>query len=96
MSASLFEYLKNTDKKTLSILSKDSKEALDFADTASYLGFAPFVLPDFRGVCGDDLRSFKEEISALFVALDAFFSSKKHKKILISPYKTLRNQLPIS
>lgn len=96
MSASLFEYLKNTDKKTLSILSKDSKEALDFADTASYLGFAPFVLPDFRGVCGDDLRSFKEEISTLFVALDAFFSSKKHKKILISPYKTLRNQLPKS
>lgn len=94
MSAPLFEYLKNTDKKVLTILSKDSKEALDFADTASYLGFSVFVLPDFRGVFGDDLRSFKDEVSALFVALGSFFSSKKHKKILISPYKTLRNNLP--
>lgn len=94
MSALLFEYLKNTDKKVLTILSKDSKEALDFADTASYLGFSVFVLPDFRGVFGDDLRSFKDEVSALFVTLGSFFSSKKHKKILISPYKTLRNPLP--
>lgn len=49
------------------------------------------MLPDFRASFGDDLRSFKEELEELLVALDRYYLKNT---LLISPYWTLLNYLP--
>lgn len=95
MQSSFFEFLSAfKGGEPLSLLSTDSKEALKLKHVAEFFGFECFLLPDFRAEVGDDLRSFAEELKELFCALNAFNESKKHKKILISPYKTLSRPLP--
>jgi transcription-repair coupling factor (superfamily II helicase) len=75
-------------------LAPDSKDAIKLKFVADFYGYESFVLPDFRAEIGDDLRSFAEELRELFTTLSSFNASKKHKKILISPYKSLIRPLP--
>ena len=96
MQSSFFEFLRGfkPGAKPLAVLSSDYKEALKLKNIADYYGYEIFVAPDFRAVLGDDLRSFTEEIKELFTIIDAFLHSAKHKKIFISPYKSLSRPLP--
>lgn len=71
----------------------DTKEAKEAADVAALCGIKPFVLPDFRAKRGDDLRSYHNDLLSLFSVLRDFYRCKK-KKILLSPFATLRYALP--
>lgn len=81
------------------LICKDEQEAqkafevLDFVMPQSQI--KPFVLPEFRAVFGDDLRSFSEEFSLLKQRLQEFYSFEG-KKILISPVSSVMYALPSS
>ncbi len=96
MQSSFFEFLSvfRAGEKAPLVLARDAKDASQLRFVSDFFGYEGFVLPDFRAEVGDDLRSFAEEIRELFTTLNAFITSKKHKKILISPYKSLVRPLP--
>lgn len=98
--SSLYAYLKKykTDfnlrfDNGLVIVSGDNQGALKACDVARFFGFDTFVLPDFRAVFGEDLRSYQEELSEIFATLREFYACKG-KKILFSPLSTLLHSLP--
>ncbi|WP_354666230.1 CarD family transcriptional regulator, partial [Helicobacter rodentium] len=98
--SSLYAYLKKykTDfnlrfDNGLVIVSEDNQGALKACDVARFFGFDTFVLPDFRAVFGEDLRSYQEELSEIFATLREFYACKG-KKILFSPLSTLLHSLP--
>ena len=98
--SSLYVYLKKykTDfnlhfNNGLVIVSEDNQGALKACDVARFFGFDAFVLPDFRAVFGEDLRSYQEELSEIFATLREFYACKG-KKILFSPLSTLLHSLP--
>ncbi len=93
MQAAIFEYFK-TKRTTELLLCHDSKEAAIAADTLKYLDYIPFVLPDFRAAYGDDLRAYKEELSALLEQLFAYYRNPKSKKILIAPFRAVTHPVP--
>lgn len=96
MQSSLFEFLgsNNWGGVSLCVLASDAKEASALKSVSDFCGFESLVLPDFRAQTGDDLRSFSDEMRELFWVLNSFINSKKNKKLLISPYKTLSHPLP--
>ncbi|TLD85240.1 transcription-repair coupling factor [Helicobacter sp. MIT 11-5569] len=77
----------------LVVLCEDRQSALSCADVVKFLGFKSFVLPDFRATFGDDLRSYQEELSAIFETLRNFYAYKG-EKILLSPLFTLLHPMP--
>lgn len=100
IQSSVYAYLKEYKrefnshfKNGLIIVSEDKQSALSACDVAQFLGFDTFVLPDFRAVFGEDLRSFQEELSEIFTILRKFYASKG-AKILFSPLSTLLHSLP--
>lgn len=95
MQSAFFEFLSAANAPSSPcVLAIDSKDASALKSVADYLEFESFVLPDFRAKYGDDLRSFTDEFRELFCVLNDFLESKKLKKVLISPYKTLSSPLP--
>ncbi len=96
MQSSFYEFLSGfkSVEKPLCVLGIDEKECLSLKSVSDFLGYDSFVLPDFRAKEGDDLRSFKDEQRELFCTMQAFLSSKKQKKVLISPYKAVARKLP--
>ena len=62
-------------------------------DVAKFLGFETFILPDFRAIFGDDLRSYQEELRAIFTTLKSFYASEGNK-ILCAPVSTLLHSMP--
>ena len=80
-------------KHGLVLLSDDYKNAMACGDVAKFLGFEAFILPDFRAVFGDDLRSYQEELSAIFATLKGFYASKC-EKVLFAPVSTLLHSMP--
>ncbi|MBX7491324.1 transcription-repair coupling factor [Helicobacter turcicus] len=84
---------KSRFKNGLVILCEDRQSALSCGDVAKFLGFETFVLPDFRAKFGDDLRSYQEELCALFATLRDFYAHKG-EKVLFSPLYTLLHSLP--
>ena len=80
-------------KRGLVLLSDDYKNAMACGDVAKFLGFEAFILPDFRAVFGDDLRSYQEELSAIFAILKSFYASEGDK-ILCAPVSTLLHSMP--
>jgi len=88
----IFEHLQK-DKFELLIVS-DEKEALNATSCASYLGYEPFVLSDFRANYGDDLNSFSGELKVITKVLEQFHKYKKQNKILIAPIRTITFALP--
>ncbi len=92
----VYEYLQNRDtqlKNKMLFVCKNDKEAQQTADTANFLNYQTFTLPDLRLSMGDDLRSFGMEIYELIEALHGYFNCNK-KKLLISPLRTLLLPLP--
>jgi transcription-repair coupling factor (superfamily II helicase) len=88
----IFNYLQN-EKPELLIVS-DEKEAYRAKDCASYLGYEPFMLSDFRANFGDDLNSFSEELKTITKILEQYYLYKKTNKILIAPVRTITYPLP--
>ena len=93
--AALFNYFsENSRKKKFDILlCEDAKEAYALENVANFFAQDILVFPDFRPSCGDDLRSYKEELHALFFALRQYHLSKK-KPLIIAPLKTVLFHLP--
>jgi len=90
----LFNYFNTTHKDTLDLLiCEDAKEAESLEAVGKFFKRETLLFPDFRASYGDDLRSYKEELHALFFALRSYFSAKK-KPLIISPLKTLLFPLP--
>ncbi|MCH5322498.1 MAG: transcription-repair coupling factor [Helicobacter sp.] len=92
--SSLYEFLKTQkDRKDFILLTHDKQEAQKLSDVALFLGYESFVLPDFKAIFGDDLRSYQEELLEIFTNLKNFYASK-NPKILFSPLQTLLNPMP--
>ena len=90
----LFNYFKTDEKKDLELLiCEDYKEALELESVAKFFHRDVLLFPDFRPSFGDDLRSYKEELHALFSQLRFYYNAKK-KPLIISPLKTLLFPLP--
>lgn len=100
MQASFYEFLKTKEKELLLnkegfiVLTQDKEQAQSLSDVAKYLGYETFIMPDFRAIFGDDLRSYQEELKELLRELLRFYQSKNLKKILLSPLQTLLHKLP--
>ena len=74
------------------VVVENDKEAQNAKAIAAVLGIEAAVLPDFRAVWGEDLRSWKEELYALLKALKAY--DENPKALLIAPFRTLMYPLP--
>jgi len=88
----LFEYLKKSQAMEI-LICEDIKEARELESVAKFLSKDVLVFPDFRASYGDDLRSYKEELHALFGCLRSYYAAKK-KPLIISPLKTLLFHMP--
>jgi transcription-repair coupling factor (superfamily II helicase) len=93
--ADIYEYLKETPVSKLPdiFIVSDDRSAKRLGWVAEYLGIEPFVLPQLRAATGEDLRSYSEEISAIFSALSAYHSHNG-KKIMVMPVHTATLGLP--
>jgi len=94
LQAKIYEYFLEKNDTTL-LLCKDDADALLAGDVLKMLGYDVHVLPDFRASYADDLRPYQEELITLLDSLQNYYKSKKHKKILLSPFRTLIHDLPI-
>lgn len=96
IQSTLYTFLKTTKfayGNGLVVLSEDRQSAQSASDVAEFLGFDAFILPDFRAVFNEDLRSYQEELSNIFSTLRAFYNCKK-QKILFSPLYSILHTLP--
>ncbi|MDE5591631.1 MAG: DEAD/DEAH box helicase, partial [Helicobacter sp.] len=97
--SSLYGFLKDRKKdfkaryKEGLIFLVEEQIAQKLSDVAIFLGYQSFILPDFRVVFGEDLRSYQEELLEIFNVLRQFYSSKE-PKILFSPVHTLLHKMP--
>lgn len=92
MQSEVYEYFLNNQKDIL--ICEDDKEAFVCSQAVKFAGFESFILPDFRAVKGDDLRSFYTELIGISNELSKFYKSKSQKKVIITPIKTILNPLP--
>ena len=95
MQDKVYEYLKNNSHPDI-FITKDDKHSQTVSEVVRFLGYKSFVLPDFRANYGDDLRSFKEELTSLLNTLREYYKNNSPKKILISPFSTILHPLPAS
>ncbi|MBN2894883.1 MAG: DEAD/DEAH box helicase [Campylobacterales bacterium] len=86
-----YDYLKSTKKPPQVVVCEDAAQASRLRDVALFLDLEPLVLPDMRATYLDDLRSYGEELSALFEAIRTF-DLKRH--LVIAPFKTLLFPFP--
>ena len=91
--ARLYNYFKHSTQSYDLLICEDAKEASELESVAKFFDKDVLLFPDFRPSSGDDLRSYKEELQALLVALGRYYSAKK-KPLIISPLKTLLFPLP--
>ncbi len=90
----LFHHFNQKKPEPLDLLiCEDSQEAQKLESVAKYFQKEYILFPDFRASHGDDLRSYKEELHALFYALQQYHKAKS-KPLIISPLKTLLFELP--
>ena len=88
----IFEHLQQ-NKPQLLVVSNE-KQADIATSCASYLGYEPFVLSDFRANYGDDLLSFSAELKIITKVLEQFYKYKKQNKLIIAPIRTITFALP--
>ncbi len=93
MQAKVYEYLKQNKHPDI-FITVDDKHSLSIAQVTNYLGYKTYILPDFRATFGDDLRSYKDELTELLNTLRSYYKNNSPKKILISPYHTITHPLP--
>jgi transcription-repair coupling factor (superfamily II helicase) len=92
MQAKIYEYLKDNSSCEI-LITKDDEHSNSVHQVAKFLQYKSFTLPDFRATYGDDLRSYKDEVTTLLNSLREFYKNNSPKKILISPFRTLLNPL---
>ena len=92
LASRILEYLENNQVEVL--ITSDDNEAKIASYCASFCGYELFRLPDLRANYADDIRSYQDEFFDLNVALSNYYKSQKHKKLLISPIRTLLYKLP--
>ncbi len=90
--AALYDYLCRGSRADIFLCENDN-EARSVATIAKLHNIKSTVLPDFRAVFGDDLRSWREELFALNNALSEYYESDG-KNLLIAPFHTLLYPLP--
>ncbi len=93
LQARVFEFFRQKNDISL-LLCRDAKEAAAAYDVLRYLGYSTHLLPDFRAAFADDLRAYAEELTTLLTALERYYSDKKMKKVLVSPFRTVLHNLP--
>jgi len=90
----LFEQFKKNAIDDLEVvICEDEKEALELAEVARFFKREYLLFPDFRALYNDDLRPFKEEMSALLQALRVYHDATL-KPLIIAPFKTLLFNYP--
>lgn len=92
MQSKVYEFFLKNSRDIL--VCENDKEANICQNVTKFLGFDTFVLPDFRAEYGEDLRSYYDELVGISKELASFHASKNKKKLLISPYKTVKHKLP--
>ena len=90
--SNIYQYLEEL-KETKLLICNDDKEAIQIRDVARLLGYDTFVLPDIRVAVGEDLRAYAQDVQLLFLQLASFYQST-HKKVLVSPLRTLLVPFP--
>ncbi len=90
--ASLYDFFEGGSRPDLLICEND-KEAAAASTIAKLHNIESVVLPDFRAVFGEDLRSWREELFALGDALGRYYRASK-QPLLIAPFHTLLYPLP--
>ncbi|NWF65929.1 MAG: transcription-repair coupling factor, partial [Campylobacterales bacterium] len=88
-----YEYLKGGVVADIVIV-KDDKVSQNLADVARFCKYEPFILPDFRAKMGDDLRSFKDELSSILTTLNRYYHDNYSKKIIITTLNTITKSYP--
>ncbi|MBA1438306.1 MAG: DEAD/DEAH box helicase [Epsilonproteobacteria bacterium] len=91
--AQLYNHFKNSGKSLDILICEDSNEAKELAAVAHFFQKDVLLFPDFRPARGDDLRSYKEELHQLLLALRRYYQADK-KPLVIAPLKTLLFPLP--
>lgn len=81
MQAALFEFLQSGTGCEL-VLCENDKEALNLAAVAEFLGFMPFVLPDFRAEINEDLKPFSKELFEICKILNAYHNEDLRAKFV--------------
>lgn len=77
------------------LVTQDDKESFLCAEVARFCGKNVVIFPDFRAHFGEDLRSYKEELSLLLDSLRRFYKERKEREtILVSPIRSLLHPLP--
>ncbi len=90
--APLYEYLENGTDKEL-ILCRDDAAAGQAAAVVRLHNIEPFVLPDFRVVTGEDLRTYDVEVRQLLTTLHRYYETEA-PKMLIAPLRTVLVPFP--
>lgn len=93
IQSSIYEFYLDNFKEIL--VCENSKECEIAKEPLEFLGIKTFILPDFRAIKGDDLRSFNKELVSISKNLSEFYKCSS-KKVLISPIRTILNKLPTS
>ena len=97
ISSTLYALIEEKKLDFSLLLTADYKEAQLAFETLDYLHpqskITPFLLPEFRAVYGDDLRSYSQELSTLGNTLRSYYAFEG-KKILISPITSVMYALP--
>ncbi|BBG66553.1 transcription-repair coupling factor [Hydrogenimonas sp.] len=90
--ASLYDYFQSGERPQI-IVCENDKDARTAATVAKLHGIGSTVLPDFRAVYGEDLRSWRDELFELNSALRRYYGSGA-ESLLIAPLRTLLYPLP--
>ncbi len=93
--SNIFEYLKSTkDKERAKLYITGNDKSSEVVKSAvEFLGIRAFTLPSIRVSTGEDLRSYRQEISHLFQTLHRYHKFEG-EKILVSSFHTLTLPLP--
>ncbi|MRJ02590.1 MAG: DEAD/DEAH box helicase [Epsilonproteobacteria bacterium] len=92
MGPRFYEYLLENGAPEI-IVVEDEREGEEVAAAAQLLQRDFLLLPDFRAVYLDDLRSFKGELDRLNGTLFRYYTSSP-SPLLIAPFRTIANPLP--
>ncbi len=94
MQAKIYEWLrKEPPRQKLTILCDDDTQAHIIGDVVTFLGRKSVIFPDFRAMYGDDLRSYREEVSQLLLQLETLRVCGD-EAIIIAPLATAVKKLP--
>ena len=93
IQSSLYDALKGSFPYSI-LITQDEKESFLASEVARFRGFETVIFPDFRAQKGEDLRSYKEELSSLLSALARWYELPKERALLITPIRSILYPLP--